>query len=129
MVPGAPAADAPISIDGKASWLLSEIGAGFTGLYFAHRRVSESEFEALASLSNEPVPVRMIVVARPAERAPAVPPSCRVIEDRTELVTRRYNGRPGTFYLIRPDQHIAARWRALSGPLVRGALAHVTCND
>jgi len=129
MVPGAPAADAPISIAGKAAWLLALIGGGFTGLYFAHRRVSESEFEALAGLAAGALPVRMIVVARPAETAPVVPPGCEVIEDRTELVTRRYNGRPGTFYLLRPDQHVAARWRALAAPLVRSALAHATCND
>lgn len=129
MVPGAPAADAPIAIDGKASWLLAQLGGGFAGLYFAHRRVSEAEFEALSRLAAEPVPVKMIVVARPAETAPAVPGDCIVIEDRTEFVTRRYDGRPGTFYLIRPDQHIAARWRALSTPLVHSALANATCNE
>ncbi|MCG6874424.1 MAG: FAD-dependent oxidoreductase [Betaproteobacteria bacterium] len=129
MVPGAPAGDAPIAIAGKASWLLAHLGGGFTGLYFAHRRVSESEFEALDRLVADPVPVKVIVVARPAETAPLVPNGCLVIEDRTELITRRYDGRPGTFYLIRPDQHVAARWRALSGPLVRGAVAHATCND
>lgn len=129
MVPGAPASDGPIAVGGRASWLLDHLGGDFTGLYFAHRRISESEFEALASLSADPVPVKMIVVARPAETAPGVPDGCVVIEDRTEVVTRRYDGRPGTFYLIRPDQHIAARWRALSGPLVRSAVAHTTCND
>jgi len=129
MVPGAPAADAPIAVGGKAAWLLAHLGGGFTGLYFAHRRVSESEFEALTQLAADPVPVEVIVVARPAETAPVVPKGCTVIEDRTELITRRYDGRPGTFYLIRPDQHIAARWRALALPLVRGAVEHVTCND
>lgn len=129
MVPGAPAADAPIAVGGKASWLLAHLGGGFTGIYFAHRRVSESEFEALTRLIADPVPVRVIVVARPAETAPAVPHGCLVIEDRTELITRSYDGRPGTFYLFRPDQHVAARWRALSGPLVRVAVAHATCND
>ena len=121
--------DAPIAVGGKASWLLAHLGGGFSGIYFAHRRVSESEFEALARLVGDAIPVRMIVVARPAETAPAVPNECLVIEDRTELVTRRYDGRPGTFYLIRPDQHVAARWRALAGPLVRSAVAHATCND
>jgi len=128
MVPGAPAADAPIAIGGKASWLLTHLGGGFTGLYFAHRRVSEAEFEALSRLAAEPIPVKMIVVARPAETAPAVPGDCIVIEDRTEIATRRYDARPGTFYLIRPDQHVAARWRALSAPLVHSAVAHTTCN-
>ncbi len=129
MVPGTPAADAPIAVGGKAAWLLDHLGGGFTGLYFAHRKVSDIEFEALARRAADSIPVRMIVVARPAETAPAVPEGCLVIEDRTEQITRCYDGRPGTFYLFRPDQHVAGRWRALSGPLVRSALAHATCND
>ena len=33
------------------------------------------------------------------------------IVDRDGLLTERYDGQPGTTYLIRPDQHVAARWR------------------
>ena len=35
----------------------------------------------------------------------------------------RYDARPGTAYLIRPDQHVCARWRAPSEAGVRAALA------
>lgn len=128
-VPGAPASDAPITVAGGSAWLLGHFGAGFAGLYFAHRAMSPEEFESLARLAADPIPVRTVVVGRPGEAPPAVPDACRLIEDRTELLTKRYDGRPGTFYLIRPDQHVAARWRALAVPLVREAVALATCND
>ena len=34
----------------------------------------------------------------------------------------RYDGQPGTVYLIRPDQHVAARWRGFDVGKVRAAL-------
>jgi 3-(3-hydroxy-phenyl)propionate hydroxylase len=37
-------------------------------------------------------------------------------------VGQRYDGQPGTVYLIRPDQHVAARWRRFDAAAVRAAL-------
>ena len=51
-----------------------------------------------------------------------------VIEDAQGLVAQRYDARPGTCYLIRPDQHVCARWRQLDRDRVRAALARATCN-
>jgi 3-(3-hydroxy-phenyl)propionate hydroxylase len=45
-------------------------------------------------------------------------------------VTERYDLTPGSAYLIRPDQHICARWRQPSVPEVeaayRRALGHLS---
>jgi 3-(3-hydroxy-phenyl)propionate hydroxylase len=61
-------------------------------------------------------------------RGAAAPAGVRVIEDVQGLVRQRYDGRPGSVYLLRPDQHVAARWRALDAARVRQALARATCN-
>jgi 3-(3-hydroxy-phenyl)propionate hydroxylase len=49
-----------------------------------------------------------------------------MIEDAEGLLARRYDARPGTFYLLRPDQHVAARWRRVEPALVQAALARAT---
>jgi hypothetical protein len=46
-----------------------------------------------------------------------------VLEDHAAMVARRYDLQAGSCYLIRPDQHVAARWRDLSVDRVRDALA------
>jgi 3-(3-hydroxy-phenyl)propionate hydroxylase len=43
-------------------------------------------------------------------------------------VARRYDARHGTAYLLRPDQHVAARWREFDPGRVRAAIARATCN-
>jgi 3-(3-hydroxy-phenyl)propionate hydroxylase len=47
----------------------------------------------------------------------------RDLLDAEGLLAQRYDGRPGTVYLIRPDQHVAARWRAFDAAAVQAALA------
>jgi 3-(3-hydroxy-phenyl)propionate hydroxylase len=46
----------------------------------------------------------------------------RDLSDTQGELTRRYDGQPGTVYLIRPDQHVAARWRRFDADAVGAAL-------
>ena len=46
-----------------------------------------------------------------------------VVEDAQGIVAQRYDGQPGTVYLIRPDQHVAARWRRFDAAQVQTALS------
>jgi 3-(3-hydroxy-phenyl)propionate hydroxylase len=50
------------------------------------------------------------------------------IIDKNGLIEKHYDARPGAFYLIRSDQHIAARWRSFDSNKVEKALARVTGN-
>ena len=52
----------------------------------------------------------------PARTAAGAPADITVVSDADGLLAARYDARPGTAYLIRPDQHIAARWRASTAP-------------
>ena len=51
-----------------------------------------------------------------------------VLRDCEGLLRQRYDGRPGTCYLLRPDQHVCARWRRFDADDVRAAIRRATCN-
>ena len=99
MRPGTNCADAPIERDGRAAWLLEQLGRGFVLLSFG---------------PAAPVTVGNITTA--------VLEVGKDIVDTMGLLTERYDGQPGTVYLIRPDQYVAARWRQFEPTLVRAAM-------
>jgi 3-(3-hydroxy-phenyl)propionate hydroxylase len=129
MVPGAPAADAPVRVGGEVGWFLPQLGGGgFTGVYFGDGgELHPVRLEALRSLASGTVPVRPLLV-EPQEVGPRETAGVPVLEDAEGLLAQRYDARPGAFYLLRPDQHICARWRHFDPDLVRTALARATGN-
>jgi 3-(3-hydroxy-phenyl)propionate hydroxylase len=44
------------------------------------------------------------------------------------MLAARYDATEGTTYLLRPDQHVCARWRRFDAGAVRSAVARATCN-
>ena len=111
MRPGAPAADAPLALQGVPCWLLRQMGNGFTGVYFAGGAREAADFLQAAA------PVRTLVVAPAGRGGPGI------LEDSAGLFAARYDARPGSYYLLRPDQHLCARWRRFDPQAVRAALA------
>lgn len=99
MAPGTNCADAPIRRDGQDAWLLNQLGQGFTLLSFG----------PAAPVSVGAITAQVLQVGKD-------------IEDPKGVLTARYDGQPGTVYLIRPDQHVAARWRAFDADQVTAAL-------
>ena len=125
MVPGAPMDDAPVRLGGQDAWLLDQLGNRFVLMVFADR--ADTLDPSLVALAGElaagTVPVQtLLVTAHPG----AAPSGMTVLHDRDGLVAQRYDARPGTAYLVRPDQHVAARWRRTELGLVRAALARAT---
>ena len=99
MVPGAPLTDAPIEVDGEPSWLLRALGPDFTLLVFGD--------------------VPAWAAKLPHVKAMGVGTD---LHDVQGLVALRLDGLPGTAYLLRPDQHVCARWRQPTEVAVRAAL-------
>ncbi len=121
--PGSPLADAPVELDGRADWLLRHTGAGFTLLLFTDRAESLREtVSSLGELGDAALAPRLVVVAEQPGRLDGV----LVLHDAQHLAAERCDAREGTAYLIRPDQHVAARWRRVDAPSVRAALARAT---
>jgi len=50
------------------------------------------------------------------------------IDEAHVLAAQRYDARDGTVYLLRPDQHVCARWRRADAGRVRAALDRALCN-
>jgi 3-(3-hydroxy-phenyl)propionate hydroxylase len=104
MVPGAPAADAPIvRADGSSGWLLRELPTRFTALVFGEGEAAERSLQAIAEAD---LPLHVLRIAAAGE---------------ADLAAKRYDARAGTVYLLRPDQHVCARWRQPSAPALRAA--------
>lgn len=100
MVPGAPLCDAPLQTpQGDPAWLLRSLGPDFTLLIFgeAPHWVRELPGVAVRCLGQDLI-------------------------DAQGVLTRRLDAQPGTAYLVRPDQHVCARWRQPSLEAVRAAL-------
>jgi 3-(3-hydroxy-phenyl)propionate hydroxylase len=116
MVPGAPMDDAPVRGPQGDGWLLHSLaGAGnrFAVLHFG--RADEPTRRTAAELGLD-----LVVLIDAAEPAPDA------LHDVKGLAARRYDARHGTCYLIRPDQHVAARWRRFDAAAVRAAVARAT---
>ena len=87
----------------RRGWFLNTVGVGFVVLTFggapAQREISLGNIRA-----------RVDVVGRD-------------LIDAERALAGRYDGQPGTTYLVRPDQHVAARWRDFDPAKIQKALA------
>lgn len=117
LAPGCAAADAPVMIDDRRTWLLEALRGGFHGLYFSHD-IGDTALAELAAAN-----IRTLIVAAVDG---IVPTGAPYVIDADGLVAKRYDARPGTFYLLRPDQHVAGRWRRLDPDAIVTALKRAT---
>ncbi len=88
-------------------------------------RVTPQWRDRIDALAQGAIPVETVVVTPAGGELRGL----RVLADREGLVAARYDLSPGTAYLLRPDQHVAARWRTFEPAAVRAALARATCTD
>jgi 3-(3-hydroxy-phenyl)propionate hydroxylase len=121
VVPGTAAVDAPVTGPGS-KWFLEYLRGVFTLVSFGRAVPAD----AAVLLFRDPIRCRVLHVTTDATGTTA--DSQVVIGDTAGLLARRYDGRPGTCYLFRPDQHVCARWRSFDLAAVRAAIARATGN-
>jgi 3-(3-hydroxy-phenyl)propionate hydroxylase len=106
--PGAPALDAPVASKDGTRWFMDVLARWFTVVVWVdERRIAVSAFSQTMRAHN------------------SQPEQCAGIVEygTTAELNARYDAQPGTTYLLRPDQHIAARWRTYDEAKVRAAIA------
>ncbi len=84
-------------------WLLRHLGGGFALLAFG----DDISADAARRLAEGTIACRLVQVGG-AARDDRI-----VIQDKDGLIATRYDARPKTCYLMRPDQHVCARWRGI----------------
>lgn len=110
---GSTALDAPVHLsDGRVSWFLKQLSAGFTLVVF------EAEFK-IAETGHL---CDVLHVQSASSKANAK--LRNTVIDSDGLIQKRYDMLPGTVYLLRPDQHVCARWREVSADCVKRAIKH-----
>jgi 3-(3-hydroxy-phenyl)propionate hydroxylase len=136
MVTGAAAADAPIAVDGRRDWFLPHVGGRFVAVHFgdpaedgALRAFAGAFSQNVDGASGRDCAVRIdpLLVAPPGASPPAIP-GVRYVDDVEQLLAARYDAKPGTTYLFRPDQHVCARWRHFDAQAMLHAVARATGN-
>ncbi len=122
MVPGAAAADATLRHNGRADWFLAQCSGGFTLVVFLDAGcASVVSLEAAQALASTQIPVHTVLIAPRGSR-----PHAALLEDVAGGLAQHYDAKPGTVYLLRPDQHVAARWRAFDADAVTRAVSRAT---
>lgn len=117
------------------SWLLGTLVPGrFSVVMFLDVAPSGSQLQRmLSSLSGalQGLPATTVLLLLPPSAddfagllSEATPPglTVRLLRDQQGLAQTRCDARPGTVLLLRPDQHLCARWRSLQVRLLREAM-------
>ena len=100
--PGAPIPDGPVAdVQGKARHLSEALGPDFTLLVFGPV-VPECPWPDVALVQIDEAKQLLIADG--------------------ELLEKRFDGKSGTVYLIRPDGHVAARFRTANSAMIERAL-------
>lgn len=120
MRPGTNCTDAPVVHNGQPGWLLNQLGNEFIILVFGQitglaENIQKIDIPLAAGSST---PLRIVRVKNTRADAKAGD-----IIDNDGFAWKRYDVQSGAVYLIRPDQHVAARWREFDQKKIEAAFA------
>lgn len=102
-------------------FLFDQLGASFYLLYFSDSGEVPNDIQVeVQALRARGVPLKVLAVAD--NQQTAVGGADALIDDRSGHMRNKYAAAAGSAYLVRPDQHVCARWHQLSGHALRGAV-------
>ena len=92
----------------SGGYLLDHAGIGFTALVFAEHPLTNAAVSALHKLDPR---FKVVTIGTAGDLA-----------DVDLTITNAFDAKPGTVYLLRPDLHVAGRWRQCDGAQLTTAL-------
>jgi len=124
MVPGAVALDAPVrDSQGNETWWLATLDGRFTlALFCGDHAPDNATLAAMQQLAQQSRTALQLVLVYTGDTAPLAPTAFTAIQDHQTCLAQRYDARPGTCYLLRPDQHVAVRRRQFDAAVMSRAL-------
>jgi 3-(3-hydroxy-phenyl)propionate hydroxylase len=106
---------------GEDDYLLDHLGGGYDLLYFTDASALPTELlNVVAAAREKGMPLRVVAVGM----SMVVAGADATLPDADGHLSQRYGVTgPGAAYLLRPDQHICARWLSLDATRLQAALA------
>lgn len=95
--PGNILPECPLKSGGAATHITSLLGPSFTAFLFTESGEKPAGLAAAVATISSRAPFELRVISR--------------ADDHTGRLFPLYGAQPGTLYLVRPDGHVAARWR------------------
>ena len=107
---------------GDDDFLLDHLDHRFTLLVATDTPIPADVLAVVDELRARGLPLQVIAVGASLP----VPGADQTLPDAEGRLRQRHGLSDGGAYLLRPDQHVCARWRSLDAPRLRAALANAT---
>lgn len=109
---GAVAPDAPILTKNGEGWWLGQLDGRFVLAIFCLAQLPQAAIlQGLAQWQAHPLEPKVVLILSPDTSGHPAPGGFQTVVDHQSLLAKRYDAQDQSCYLIRPDQHVAARWR------------------
>jgi 3-(3-hydroxy-phenyl)propionate hydroxylase len=117
---GAPLANVRLGADG---FLFDHLGAAFHLFHFAETdAVPTALLAEIDAVRERGIPFKVVAIRRGRIKAPVAGADLSFGDDNGHFWSKYGVQADGAAYLVRPDQHVCARWMTLSGERLRAAI-------